>query len=39
MVEGMKDFLIERVHLNLESCFVYDTHGWCNRDGGMVIKF
>ena len=26
VVEGMKDFLIEPVHLNLKSCFVYDTH-------------
>ena len=29
----MEDFFIESVHLNLESCFIYDTHGWCNRDG------
>ena len=26
VVEGMKDFLIEPVHLNLKSCFIYDTH-------------
>ena len=39
VVEGMEDFLIEPVHLNLKSCFIYDTHGWCNRDGEMVMKF
>ena len=26
VVEGMEDFLIEPVHLNLKSCFIYDTH-------------
>ena len=26
VVEGMKDFLIEPVHLNLKSCVVYDAH-------------
>ena len=24
VVEGMKDFLIEIVHLNLKCCFIYD---------------
>ena len=26
VVEGMKDFFIEIVHLNLKCCFIYDTH-------------
>ena len=26
VVEGVKDFLIELVHLNLKGCFIYDTH-------------
>ena len=26
VVEGMEDFLIEPVHLNLKSCVIYDTH-------------
>ena len=39
VVEGMEDFFIESVHLNLESCFIYYTHGWFNRDGGTVMKF
>ena len=35
----MEDFFIEPVHLNLESCFIYDTHGWFNRDGGMFMDW
>ena len=26
VVEGMKDFFIEIVHLNLKGCFIYYTH-------------
>ena len=25
-MEGMEDFFIESVHLNLKGCFIYDTH-------------
>ena len=25
-MEGMEDFFIEPVHLNLKGCFIYDTH-------------
>ena len=34
----MEDFFIEPVHLNLEGCFIYDTHGWCDMNGGMVVR-
>ena len=26
VVEGVKNFFIEPVHLNLKGCFIYDTH-------------
>ena len=26
VVEGMEDFLIEPVHLNLKGCVIYDAH-------------
>ena len=39
VVEGMEDFLIEPVHLNLKSCFIYDTHCWGDMNDGMVVNF
>ena len=39
VVEGMEDFLIEPVHLNLKGCFIYDTHCWCGLNDGMVVNF
>ena len=39
VVEGMEDFLIEPVHLNLKGCFIYDTHCGGDMNDGMVVKF
>ena len=39
VVEGMDDFLMELVHLNSESCFIYDTHCRDDMNDGMVVKF
>ena len=38
VVEGMEDFFIEPVHLNLKGCFIYDTHCWGDMNDGMVVK-
>ena len=39
VVEGMEDFFIEPVHLNLKGCFIYDTHCGCDMNDGMVVRF